>query len=154
MLLRRKSERGDTIIEVLLAIAVVSSVLGIAYSIMNRNILTLRDNQERTQAAKLAEGQIERLKHVWNTDQASIISQGANAFCINGTTVTDLAGASPTATPETDNFGNYAGGCRFDNFFNVGIRFNNAANSFTVFVRWDRVGGGQRGQVVLVYRVS
>ena len=56
------SQRGDTIVEVLIAMAVASSVLGITYATMNRNLLITRGAQERTEAAKLAQGQLEILK--------------------------------------------------------------------------------------------
>lgn len=55
-------QSGDTIIEVLIAIAVVSGVLGTTYAIMNRNHMIVRTNQERTEASKLAQRQIEMLK--------------------------------------------------------------------------------------------
>lgn len=59
---RNARQAGDTIVEVLIAIAVVSGVLGITYSIMNRNQMIVRTNQERTEASKLAQQQIEMLK--------------------------------------------------------------------------------------------
>src|SRR5690606_39104613 len=82
--LQRRREAGDTIVEVLIAIAVVSSVLAITYSIMNRNLLTMRDNQERTEAMKLAQGQIEALRAKWGTNegQAAVTDKAGNGFCV------------------------------------------------------------------------
>lgn len=154
----RKSQRGDTIIEVLLAIAVVSSVLGISYSIMNRNILTLRSNQERTEAAKIAQAQLETLKYTWNTNPAAI---GAGGFCFSGGAHRPLGGTAPTASISDDIYTNYsAAGCRFNNLYHAGIR-RTATDTYTVYVRWDQVGGRQgasdarfaRNEVVMVYRL-
>src|SRR5687767_4350813 len=54
-------ERGDTIVEVLIAIAVVSLILGGAYTTTNRSMQATRSAQERSVALTLAESQIERL---------------------------------------------------------------------------------------------
>jgi prepilin-type N-terminal cleavage/methylation domain-containing protein len=59
---RSRIERGDTIVEVLIAIAIVSLVLVTAYTISNKNVEAVQANQERIQAQHLVEGQIESLK--------------------------------------------------------------------------------------------
>ena len=56
------SNGGDTIVEVLIAIAVVSAVLGGAFVSANRSLNMSRQSQERGEALKLAEGQVERVK--------------------------------------------------------------------------------------------
>lgn len=57
-----QSNRGDTIVEVLLALAVLGSVIVGAYSIATRSLNGVRVAQERSEATKIAEGQIESLK--------------------------------------------------------------------------------------------
>lgn len=59
----QQNQRGDTIIEVMLAIAVVSMVLAASYKIANRALLTGRYAQEQTEALKYAESQLEKLKY-------------------------------------------------------------------------------------------
>lgn len=56
------NQSGDTIIEVLLSIAILSMVLSVAYSLSNRSAQTTRQAQERAEALKLTEGQMERLR--------------------------------------------------------------------------------------------
>lgn len=56
------SQRGDTIVEVLIAIAIVSLVLTTAYVITNKNTRAIQANQERVQAQHLVESQIELLR--------------------------------------------------------------------------------------------
>ncbi len=55
-------ERGDTIIEVLIAIGIVSLVLTSAYALTNRNVLANQETQEQAYAQKLVEQQVEILR--------------------------------------------------------------------------------------------
>lgn len=67
----QRNQRGDTIIEVMIAIAVVGMVLGASYRIANRALQTGRFAQEQTEALKIAESQVEKLKY-----KASQFKQG------------------------------------------------------------------------------
>ncbi len=55
-------QMGDTIVEVLIAVAVVSLILTGAYAIANRSLINIRQSQERTEALNIATQQVERLK--------------------------------------------------------------------------------------------
>jgi prepilin-type N-terminal cleavage/methylation domain-containing protein len=57
-----KSSRGDTLIEVMISMAVIATVLGSAYAISSRSIKVGRLAQERVEAVKLLESQLETLK--------------------------------------------------------------------------------------------
>lgn len=57
-----RSERGDTIIEVLIATGIVSLVLTSAYALTNRNIQATQEVQEQAYAQKLVEQQVELLR--------------------------------------------------------------------------------------------
>lgn len=57
-----KLQRGDTIVEVMLAMAVIGMVLGVAYGIANRSVTIGRSAQERSEALKIAESQLELIK--------------------------------------------------------------------------------------------
>jgi prepilin-type N-terminal cleavage/methylation domain-containing protein len=81
---RRLNQRGDTIVEVLLAMAVMSLVLVGAYVTTNKNEITLQNSQEREQAQRLVEGQIEMLRA-----QGGIITSGD---CFNSSTETSTCG--------------------------------------------------------------
>lgn len=54
-------QTGDTIVEVLIAVVVVSVVLVGAYTISNASLRQIRISQERGEAQKIAAGQLERL---------------------------------------------------------------------------------------------
>lgn len=59
---RRLGQRGDTIVEVLIAIAVVTGVLATSYAIVNYNSRSYQTGSERVEALKVAEQQIEKLR--------------------------------------------------------------------------------------------
>lgn len=78
------SQSGDTIVEVLIAIAVVSLILAGAYVTTNRSLLATRAAQERAMALKLGESQIERIKGLVATDPDLIFGPSApTTFCIS-----------------------------------------------------------------------
>ncbi|HSX05757.1 MAG TPA: type II secretion system protein [Candidatus Saccharimonadales bacterium] len=62
MLRLKQRQQGDTLVEVLIAIAIVSLILTAAYVITNKNTLSIQGNQERIQAQHLAATQIESLR--------------------------------------------------------------------------------------------
>lgn len=62
MLLRLRDSRGDTIVEVLIAIAIVSLTLAGAYTSVNRSANVTRGAQERGEALKWAETQLEQIR--------------------------------------------------------------------------------------------
>ncbi|MGB4800045.1 MAG: prepilin-type N-terminal cleavage/methylation domain-containing protein [Candidatus Saccharimonadales bacterium] len=56
------SQRGDTIVEVIIAAAIISLVLAVAYGTVNRNVRISQETREQTQAVKIAERQVELLR--------------------------------------------------------------------------------------------
>lgn len=56
------NQTGDTIIEVLLSMAIVGMVIGLSFAAANKSIKTGRAAQEQTEALALAQAQIERIK--------------------------------------------------------------------------------------------
>lgn len=87
---KQLTERGDTIVEVLIAIAIISSILSGAYIVVNKSLIAGREAQERGNALKLSEGQLERLKSLsssnpdklFNTTDA-IFTDASLSFCVN-----------------------------------------------------------------------
>ena len=148
-----KNQTGDTIVEVLLAIAVVSSVLGGAYVAANRSLNTNRAAQERTEAAKLVESQIERLKVA--TSNAAIFND--NVYCLDAGLVPHEFSGPIAVMPAVaaDNTVIYPAECVINNgvAYSVSVDKENGTNNFTVRVRWDRAGTGTREEAEIVYRV-
>lgn len=146
---RLNHQRGDTIIEVLISITVVSSVLGITFATMNRNLQITRALQERTEASKYAESQLEALKVY--TDSNTVTPGGS--FCLDGIIRVPL-GATPAATAAAESFAIYPALCVQQSIYHLGIVPQPIPKLYRVYVRWDKVGGGGREEVVMSYRVS
>lgn len=60
----RRYERGDTIVEVMVVLAVLGLAIGVAYSTANRSLLNARQAQENSQATAAAQSQVEQLVSV------------------------------------------------------------------------------------------
>lgn len=78
------NQRGDTIVEVLFALAILGAVLGSSYVVVSRNVITNRASQERLQAVKLAESQFEKLKVKVASDDTMYDRSG---FCLTNTNI-------------------------------------------------------------------
>jgi len=75
-----RSQKGDTIVEVLIATGIITLVLVSAYAITNRNARAAQDTQEHMRAARLVESQIEALRTKKSTD---ITLSNLSNFCID-----------------------------------------------------------------------
>lgn len=142
-------ERGDTIVEVLIAIAVVSLILGGAYVTTNRSLLATRAAEERGNALKLAESQVEQLKGLAKTDPDAIFGGGTPMpFCVSATT------GALIAADNNDCKVNAAGAHDgIEPIFNLSISRGSDGNTFTVTNRWASVRGDTDDQVRLIYRI-
>jgi len=139
-----QAQRGDTIVEVLIAITVVSMVLGGAYVTTNKSLLATRSAQEHATALKLVESQLEQIKGLAITNPNAIFT-GPSPFCVyNQTTVVSTtdprctqsaAGVATTTDPK----------------FNLAITRN--GNEFTVKNSWTDVTGKLTDQLSLKYRL-
>lgn len=59
--LRKLAERGDTIVEVLVCLAIIGSTLTISYGLARRSLQQVRDAQERQEMTTISQGELERL---------------------------------------------------------------------------------------------
>lgn len=109
-MIKKLGFRGDTIVEVLICMAIVGSALSASYGITNRSLARTRGAQERTESLKYAEQQVERLKealknptyqygkHFRFTGAQSLAGfPNIYAFCFDGT----LTAGYPTLIPVT-----------------------------------------------------
>lgn len=137
-------QRGDTIVEVLIAIAIVSLVLTSAYVISNKNSQTMQAVQEKTQAQKLVERQIELIKAA---DRSTITDVGS-PFCFTGDTP-DSATASAGDSCAFNGSGDTSPADTGSVQYKVTITIP-SANRYTVAATWDRLGGGT-GNITMYY---
>jgi Tfp pilus assembly protein PilV len=134
MLKLRLRQEGDTIVEVLIAIAIVSLILTAAYVISNKNTLAVQDNQERIQAQHLAEEQIESLR------AKGSVTSGA---CFN----TDDASELPIAS--CNSFTKWGTGAPYT----VSIT-GPVSSVYTIKVTWSALASKGTASVTMYYRLN
>jgi prepilin-type N-terminal cleavage/methylation domain-containing protein len=144
-------QKGDTIIEVLIAIAVMGTVIAGGFAIANRSMRGIRQAQERGEALKLAERQIERIKQYAPTNDNFFDS---GEYCLNDDGL--RVGYSPT--PENCKTGLYtvtnsAAPVGSDPVGSDPVGSDTKQYIFTTKAEWDRVGGGGKDNVTVKYKV-
>lgn len=156
------NQRGDTLVEVLIAMAIVAVVLGGAYASANNSLKSTQAAKERDVALRVAEAQIERVRGFKNTSPNAPIA--GNSCLTSALAVVGNGGALPPL--DTDVLrgasGVYNAACVTTS---TGVTYSAAindipyhvynevsGNSYTVHVRWARVGGGQNQEIILRYR--
>lgn len=127
-------KRGDTIVEVLIAIAVVSAVLGGAFASAQRSLNGTQMSRERGEALKYVQQQLERLGPAL---AASSPSGSTAPFCVqDNLSLTGTCNEGP------------------DGRYEIFITPNTGTpGQYTASARWDRSGGGEEQQLDIVYRV-
>lgn len=141
------NQRGDTIVEVLISIAVVSLILGGAYVTTNRSLQNTRATEERGNGLKLVESQIEQLKGLVASNPDAVFGAGTPAsFCIASGTVS----SSTAAACKVDSSGN-APSATTQPVYSLSIV--RSTNTFTVRNQWESSRGTTTEQVTMTYRV-
>lgn len=138
-------ETGDTLVEVLLALAIVGMVLGVAYGAASRSTRVGRLAQERTEALKLAETQIERMKAMTTrVDGGGLFIEPPtnSSFCVDSGLV-KVATSNPACTI---------------GLYNIRNEYNPvpASRVVRVHVTWEQQGGnsgGTRPEVLMLYKL-
>lgn len=152
-------QRGDTIVEVLIAIAVLGTVLAGAFAVANRSYAVGISAQERTEAVKIAESQLELLRLASEQTNSPVLADTAGElFCINPTA--SSLGRVTFSGPVEDTNGTvdpitYDSACEFgtSSRYKVSIEQTGAENEiYSVRVRWESVLGGVIDEVNHVYR--
>lgn len=148
------NQKGDTIVEVLLALVIVSSVLAGAYVTSTRSLRNSQQSQERAEAIKFVEAQLERLKAV-SSSNGSVFTTAQYCFN-NGGSLVSLNGA-PASDVDNDDFSTsvYPVACNQGNIpggYHLSVVQNNPI--FTVRARWDNIHGSGRDEVKLTYKIN
>ena len=137
IMMTNKNQRGDTIVEVLIAVAIVSSVLTSAFMLSNRSSQIMQNASEQSQALKIAERQVELLR-------SRDIQPSDKCFNPSG---------QPTATDtdcEFDGSGQAAPAAYTGAIYKTAVTKIVATDTYKVTVTWDRLGGST-GSTALYY---
>lgn len=135
-------QSGDTIVEVMIALVVITVILTGAFVVSNTSTRNVRTSQEHTEALQILQGQAEQVRALASsaTDKASLVN-APSTFCIDGgavasgndcKNVSDLYNLSITRGPSCD---------------------TNAICTYIFSVDWDKLGGGTNHEQ-LYYRVA
>lgn len=151
-----RSEKGETIIEVLMSIAVLSLAIVGSIVVARSSLLLGQSANERLQALKIAETQIERLKALAPSSRAGDPNGifRSTDFCVRP----DLSIVNIPATP-ADCANTYFPESALAVVVNYDANGPDGAvggfdnNVFTVSVTWDSVDGEGRDSVVIEYRL-
>lgn len=131
---RTRKQAGDTIVEVLIAIVVISTVLAGAFLVSRSSIKNVRNSEEHSQALKLVQGQLELLRTAAETQPEANFG---GTFCMSGT--------SPV--PSTN------AACKSGSLYALSIKNVDAANhTYQATAQWDGITGGT-ARTQLSYRV-
>jgi Tfp pilus assembly protein PilV len=154
---RPLNQRGDTIVEVLISIAIVSMILGGAYVMTNRSLQATRGAQERSNALKVVEAQLETLKSIAGGANTNLV-MGPNppaSFCIVPTTLA-VSSALEDENCRFDALGNaYTGNSQ--PVFKITITRTAVAGgegyTFTIKNTWDSIISKNTEQTTMSYRI-
>jgi prepilin-type N-terminal cleavage/methylation domain-containing protein len=158
----KRLQRGDTIVEVLIAIAIISLVLTGAFSTTHASLLATRTSQEHSEALKLLESQIESIRS-YNIAPPS--PTATEPFCVDSTAVATnyqakfgggvTIPASAAADPLADT--TYPAACQLPGVagetykYYMSIVYNPTTSTYDLRARWDGFNTSHN-QVELFYR--
>lgn len=142
---KKTDERGDTIVEVLIAIAIISLILGGAFILTNRSLKGTQSAQERLNAIKLVESQLEQVKNLAATDGDAVFGSSVPpSFCVNN------SGGVVSSSNAGCKVGINGNPATAEPIFNLSI--TRSGNTFTVRNVWNNVRGSQ-DNIEMKYRV-
>ena len=141
--------RGETIVEVLISITILSLAMGTGYAIINKSNKGLQANKEQFQAQQIANQQIEYLR-LYNTSlpvgsNRPAFNNSSDCLKIDPATLKPIAYSSSADCELIDSSiynvdiscisGGVSGGaCDTD---------RNKISTYFIYITWDNVKGGQ-----------
>ena len=154
----RSHNAGDTIVEVLIAMAVASAVIGSSYLVVNRTMANTRQAQEHTEALEIANNQIESIVTLASNPGASdLTDQNPRFNCVSKDT------GSLTPQPQlnfpSNDSSKYVADCLVGTSVQYKVAFEYVTTGLTaqqryykVYITWPSVTGNGSDQVTMLYR--
>ena len=158
-----RSSRGDTIVEVLISIAVLSLILSASYALANKSSQAVRQAQERSEALKLSESQLESLKAYLSDPGVSVQPK---YFCLyqdnqgdndpaNDVLVSQIftGGQFPPDILDDDQFTSYPDQCKSGTDGRYHTFVKKEGDKYFAAIRWPRVNGEGNDEVSILYKL-
>jgi type II secretory pathway pseudopilin PulG len=98
---KKITSNGDTIVEVMVVLAILGLAISISFATANRSLLDTAQAEENSQATEYAESQVEDLRYLAPTSSSTDTSQNPTANIFNPTSafcITNPTAASPITT--------------------------------------------------------
>jgi len=152
----RFRQRGDTLVEVLISMLVVSMILTGAYVTTNRSSIAVRDSQEHAEALKLVQGQLEQVRYNATQASAEVFTQSSAAsFCMVSGAVVSATIQPGAAKCTQDGGGNPT---TAQPAYKMTIKRADCSlaagcNQFTIQATWESVTGRGNANEQIVYRL-
>lgn len=131
---------GDTIVEVMISMAVLAVVVAAAYATSTRAFDASLNSQSRDQGVSYAQQQLELIKEADNSLPSTIstfTSSPGTPFCIDSSNKTRKSVSS--------------GNCTVNSQYRVAVTYNNSAQEFQVTTTWDSATNLPQ-QAILFYK--
>lgn len=156
MSLSALSQKGDTIVEVLIAMAIAALVLGSSYAVANRSMANTRQAQEHSEATEIANEQVEAiatLSAAGNTDMSNN-TPVYNCIAVVGVSLQVVA-QNAVSNPRGDT-SNYSSQCVRTSAagYRTAFRYIALTRSYEVIVTWDAVATGEQNSVIMTYKAN
>ena len=139
------NQHGDTIIEVVIAIAVLSLVLTAAFITSSNSLKATRDAQEHGEAQALVAGQLEKVKELAISAPANVFI--GSTFCVGNS----LNVISNLANCVFQSDGSAIPNAAYQPAYHTTINYRN--NVFTAKAVWDSATGHGQATVTMSYRL-
>lgn len=172
-----KKGRGDTLVEVLLAIGIAGFGIGFTYATAQRSINQTITSRERNEALNLIQNQITDLRLAFLTNPSTFdanfgYSPSHPDFCIYNMALTPNDGpngppsyTAPLARKTDTPAGPYNKNCTYNKTgdgvtYYIDIQASRLTGQsvhptlYQVFARWDRIGGGPINQASTYFRAD
>lgn len=158
------NQRGDTIMEVLIVVAVLSLILTLSFAITNRSTQGNRQAQERSEAFKYTESQIELLKEYTSRGGSGIPLAGIFCMKSDGSGIIPIAGGNPLNNDFSGFNDPAVSDCKKGDpdaaqYHMFIIRGNNDTDpqtdvdTYTAYSKWEKVGGGGIDEATMVQKL-
>ena len=156
--------KGDTIVEVLISLAVLSIAFATSYSIANRALILSQNSQEHTLALNYLDAQLEALRYATSQPSLSGIplsefthspTLNAPAFCLSPGSLSNPLIYVPFSNVPSFNPSDYPTGCKlagsgFDYYISISP---GSPNEFNASIWWPGLGNLGNQTEELSYRV-